>query len=77
MTELRISFHAMKQETLQAQGDDGKIYSVVRTTPLILGSGLEGIPSYRLDSGELLVPTAVPSRFKLPGSGVVITLADE
>jgi hypothetical protein len=65
----------MKLDTLQAQGDDGKTYTVLRTTPLILGSGLEGIPSYRLDSGELLVPTAEPNRFKLPGSGVVITLA--
>jgi hypothetical protein len=67
----------MKLDTLQGQGDDGKPYTVVRTTPLILGSGREGIPSYRLDSGELLVPTAEPNRFKVPRSGLVITLAAE
>jgi hypothetical protein len=65
----------MKQDTQQAQGDDGKTYTVLRTTPLILGSGLEGIPSFRLDTGETLVPTAEPHRFKLARSGIVLTLS--
>ena len=67
----------MKLDKLRGQGDDGKTYTVLRTTPLILGSGLEGIPTYRLDSGEALVPTAEPHRFRLAGSGIVITLEGE
>ena len=64
----------MKLDRLQGQSDDGKPYTVVRTTPLILGTGLEGIPAYRLDDGELLVPMAEPNKFKVPGRGIVITL---
>jgi hypothetical protein len=64
----------MKIDRLPARGSDGKSYVVVRTTPLILGLGLEGIPTYRLDSGELLVPTAEPNKFKVPSSGITVTL---
>jgi len=63
----------MKSETLQAQGADGQTYVVIKTT-LILGSGLEGMPSYRLESGERLIPLAKPNHFKMPRSSVVITL---
>ena len=66
----------MRLDKLPARGDDGRTYVVLRSTPLILGSGLEGMPSYRLDSGELLVPTAEPSRFKIPGTGVVVSLGE-
>ena len=65
----------MKSDKLSARGDDGRTYVIVRTTPLILGSGLEGMPSYRLNSGELLVPTAEPRKFKIPRTGVVVVLA--
>ena len=67
----------MKLDKLQGQGEDGKTYTVLRTTPLILGSGQEGIPSYRLDTGEALVPTAEPHRFKLSRSGIVVTVTAE
>jgi hypothetical protein len=30
-----------------------------------LGAGLEGMPSFRLTSGEALIPTGEPNRFKL------------
>ena len=63
----------MKLDKLLGQGEDGKTYTVLRTTPLILGS----IPTYRLDTGEALVPTAEPHRFKLPRSGIVVTVQAE
>ena len=64
----------MKSEVLFGEGDDGKSYVVIKTTPLILGSGLEGIPSYRLETGERLVPSGRPSFFRLPLSNVEIVL---
>jgi hypothetical protein len=54
----------MKSEVLFGEGDDGKSYLVIKTTPLILGSGLEGIPSYRLETGERLVPWSRPNFFR-------------
>lgn len=64
----------MRSETLRAEGEDGKSYVVIKTTPLIIGSGLEGIPSYRLDTGERLIPLTRPNLFRLARSKVVITL---
>jgi hypothetical protein len=67
----------MRSETLQAEGEDGKSYVVIKTTPLILGSGLEGIPSYSLETGERLIPLTRPNLFRLSRSKVVITLRDD
>jgi len=64
----------MHVDILQGRGDDGRSYTVLRTTPKILGSGLEGMPTYRLEDGALLVPTAEPDRFRIPGAAVVITI---
>jgi hypothetical protein len=64
----------MKSEMMFGEGNDGKSYVVIKTTPLILGSGLEGIPSYRLETGERLVPSSRPNFFRLPLSNVVIAL---
>ena len=66
----------MKTENLQALADDGQAYVVVRSTPLILGSGLEGMPSFRLTSGEALVPTGEPNRFKLANKDVTLTVTE-
>jgi hypothetical protein len=65
-----------KTETLQALGDDGQACVVVRSTPLILGSGLEGMPSFRLTSGEALIPTGEPNRFKLANKDVTPTVTE-
>jgi hypothetical protein len=67
----------MKLETLQGIGDDGKPYVVIRATPVIIGSGLEGIPFYRLESGERLAPTSEPNKFKLVDRRTVITVGRE
>ena len=68
----------MKSQVLRAEGEDGKPYVVIniKTTPLILGSGLEGMPTYRLDTCERLVPMARPNLFRVARSAIVITLPE-
>ena len=69
-----------KVETFRAKGDDGTDYVVVRIRPYRRADTLEGVGGYldftapRLSSGEVLEPAQLPGTFRVPQTGVVLTV---
>jgi hypothetical protein len=69
-----------KIEKFMAMGDDGRSYFVVRVRPYRRSDTLEGVGGYldysapRLLSGEALEPAQSPGTFRVPHTGVVLTV---
>jgi hypothetical protein len=69
-----------KVETFRAKGDDGTDHVVVRIRPYRRADTLESVGGYldfaapRLASGEALEPAQSPGTFRVPHTGVVLTV---
>jgi hypothetical protein len=69
-----------KIEKFAAIGDDGENYLVVRIRPYRRSDTLEEVGGYldfaapRLSSGEVLEPASSPFTFRVPQTGVVLTV---
>jgi hypothetical protein len=69
-----------KIEKFRAVGDDGENYLIVRMRPYRRSDTLEGVGGYldfappRLSSGEVLEPARSPGTYRVPQTGVVLTV---